>query len=597
MDTAQYEHVAIGLVAPIAVQDILRSAAVTGRAIEDLRVQLLGGFSVSVGSRLVDDAAWYLRKAKSLLKILALAPQHRLHREQIMEMLWPDLDSSAAANNLHKALHVARRVLEPSLPSKGSSSYLQLQQDFVMLVLPGASRIDAEAFALEAQAARLAQDPDVYEAALRLYAGDLLPEDRSEDWVAGRRETLKALQSSLLLELAALYERHDQVDKAIEALRQAVANDPVNEDAHMRLMRLLARTGQRSLALRHYRQLCEALRRDLDATPDPQIQALYQRILNGERESEQQTLPVPPATAPSLPARRVEGLPLIGRDQEIATLKEHVDRLLTGCGGLVLVRGEGGIGKSRLAAEARDYAARHRMLSLWGAASPHEGPFAHSPLAVALRAFAERATGADGTTQPAILARKLAGFVRAGDSPRGSELREGDRVSAEGRELTRAVEDFFSHLAATAPVLVVLDDLHLAGETTLDLLWHLAGAMRETPVLFVGTYRSDAADSDGPLARLVSHLQHERLASCLHLPRLSFSATVSMVMALLGGSVENIVFERVYALASGNPHYTAEAVQAMRGRGQLQVADGRWRLHLDTRLLPSSTFLRHPGKR
>ncbi len=85
-----------------------------GGAPETLRLWLLGGFKLSVGSRSIGEEEWHLRKAGSLLKVLALSPGHRLHREQAMELLWPDLDPEAALNNLHYALHVARRTLEPA---------------------------------------------------------------------------------------------------------------------------------------------------------------------------------------------------------------------------------------------------------------------------------------------------------------------------------------------------------------------------------------------------------------------------------------------------------------------------------------------------
>jgi hypothetical protein len=78
-----------------------------------LRIWLLGGFRVSVGRERIVDTRWRLRKARSLVKLLALAPGHRLHREQIIELLWPELTTDAAANQLRKALHEARRVLSP----------------------------------------------------------------------------------------------------------------------------------------------------------------------------------------------------------------------------------------------------------------------------------------------------------------------------------------------------------------------------------------------------------------------------------------------------------------------------------------------------
>jgi predicted ATPase len=92
-------------------------------------------------------------------------------------------------------------------------------------------------------------------------------------------------------------------------------------------------------------------------------------------------------------------------------------------------------------------------------------------------------------------------------------------------------------------------------------------------------------------------LAQEGFAVRMDLPPLSFLASCELVTALLSGPAEQAALERVYTLAAGNPHYTQEAVQAMRGRGQLREADGRWHLEIDTAILPGSNFLRRHGKR
>ncbi|MBI3967531.1 MAG: hypothetical protein HY329_17990 [Chloroflexi bacterium] len=160
---------------------------------DDLRIQLLGGLQVRVGPRPVHESEWRLRKTKSLVKLLALACGHQLHREQLMELLWPEQDPDAAANNLHKALYAARRALEPHLAPATPSVYLHLQGDLLVLRSPGPLWIDVDAFAQAAAEARRAGKPRAYLEALQLYTGDLLPEDRYEDWAAGRREELQAL--------------------------------------------------------------------------------------------------------------------------------------------------------------------------------------------------------------------------------------------------------------------------------------------------------------------------------------------------------------------------------------------------------------------
>jgi DNA-binding SARP family transcriptional activator len=89
-----------------------------GEAPETMRIRLLGDFEVSAGTRTIAKSSWRLRKAAGLVKLLALAEGHRLHRERVMDLLWPDLGTKAASNNLRGALHAARRILDPSTASR-----------------------------------------------------------------------------------------------------------------------------------------------------------------------------------------------------------------------------------------------------------------------------------------------------------------------------------------------------------------------------------------------------------------------------------------------------------------------------------------------
>src|SRR5215218_10192340 len=126
-----------------------------GGALQTLRIWLLSGFRVSVGSRSIGDQVWHLRKAQSLLKVLALAEGHRLHREQVMELLWPDLAPKVARNNLRYALHVARRTLEPpALANSPTSRYLHLRDKQLTLCPDSPLWVDVEAFEEAAATAR-----------------------------------------------------------------------------------------------------------------------------------------------------------------------------------------------------------------------------------------------------------------------------------------------------------------------------------------------------------------------------------------------------------------------------------------------------------
>src|SRR5918998_4024728 len=246
----------------------------TTGGLESVRVWLLGRFRVSVGTRReVQPGEWHLRKAASLVKLLALAQGQQLHREQVMEWLWPELGRKAASNNLRQTLHAARRALDRA----DGSRYLTSEGELLVLSPAGEIWVDAEAFEEAAITARRSGDPAAYRAAIELYAGELLPEDRYEEWAETRRQELRRTFLSLLVELAGLYEERgveEELEPAIQALRRALAEEPSNEEAHVGLMRLHARSGRSGEALRQYVRLSEALSSGLGAEPSTSTRAL-----------------------------------------------------------------------------------------------------------------------------------------------------------------------------------------------------------------------------------------------------------------------------------------------------------------------------------
>jgi DNA-binding SARP family transcriptional activator len=195
----------------------------TSRSLEAVRIRLLGGFSVSVGSRTIQEGVWRLRKVAALVKLLALAPGHRLHREQIMDALWPDLGTKAASNNLRRVLHSARKTLDPAV----SSRYLASEEGWVALCPTGTLWADVEAFEEAAVTARREREPASYRVAIELYDGELLPADRYEEWAEDRRQELRRLDVALLVELADIYEQRGEYGAAIEALTTVTAEASV----------------------------------------------------------------------------------------------------------------------------------------------------------------------------------------------------------------------------------------------------------------------------------------------------------------------------------------------------------------------------------
>ena len=115
---------------------------------------LLGQFRVVVNGRLVTQRQWTRRKPALLVKLVALQPHHQIHREQLIELLWPDSDPEAGSNNLHKAIHLARHALEPELKSAADSHFILTRGQQIILSAPGTLYIDVEEFESEARTAR-----------------------------------------------------------------------------------------------------------------------------------------------------------------------------------------------------------------------------------------------------------------------------------------------------------------------------------------------------------------------------------------------------------------------------------------------------------
>jgi predicted ATPase len=172
-------------------------------------VTLLGGFAAEAGGAPVPDSAWRLRKAKELVKLLALADGHRLHREQAMDALWPDRGIDSAANNLNQAVHAARRAL-------GSEAITLLDG-----VLRLEAEVDVEVFEHAAADAGRERTAQACRRAIALYGGELLPENRYEEWASVERERLADLHAELEEVLAEL---GDQGGAARPVLRSLPGN-------------------------------------------------------------------------------------------------------------------------------------------------------------------------------------------------------------------------------------------------------------------------------------------------------------------------------------------------------------------------------------
>jgi DNA-binding SARP family transcriptional activator len=303
-----------------------------------VRIRLLGGFEVTVAGRPVAADAWRLRKAKTLVKLLALASGQRMHRGA----LWRSCGRTATGRRppttctrrCTSHARARRRLRRPVRPPRRRRAAVRRRRPW----------LDTDAFEAACLRARQTRDPQDYRAAAALYRGDLLPEDRFEDWAEGPRERLRESHLGLLVEYAEVLSGRGEHAQVVEVAGAVVAADPVHEGAHRTLMAALAASGRRYEALASFDRLREALAEEYAADPEPATRRLYRRLL---------TSGDPPAGGAAggraragQDAPRPEQTSFVGRRRELAEVEQALRRTR-----LLTLTGPGGAGKTRLAYE------------------------------------------------------------------------------------------------------------------------------------------------------------------------------------------------------------------------------------------------------
>lgn len=512
-----------------------------------VRIALLGRFEVSIDADEVDAGAWTRRHATQLVQLLALAPGRHLHREQVMDALWPDVPLADAGPRLHKAAHYARRAL-------GDPGSVVLTGDQVHL-LPGQD-VDVDAVAFEAAAvdALRRQDAEAAGTAADLYDGDLLPDDRYDAWVDEPRERLRMLH----LDVLRLAGRWADLARA----------EPADEQAHVELARTAAAAGDLPAALRHVERLERALRRELGTGPSRAVVALRERLRAAVDRA---------GTTTGRPRDR-DGV--VGRDREVARLERLLAEVHQGRGQALFVSGPQGIGTSTilLCLERRAVALGMRVGT--GTAAPVDAPWPYAPVLEALSDLCRRHPALlDGLEDPAQdeLRRALA----------GRDL-EWDGRSSHQRLYVAAAELLRLAAAGEGAVLVV-DDLDQADDASLQLLHYLARATAGDRVLVATAHRPEAS---GSVARMRSSLLARDQATTLDLRPLSDEAATALVRRHVQ---DDAVVHALLQAAGGVPYVLVESARAAaRGdqdplRALLPDADGA-REVLDVAALLGTTF-------
>ncbi|MCK6619042.1 MAG: AAA family ATPase [Calditrichia bacterium] len=540
-------------------------------------MSLLGGFCLCLGEREISEAAFQSRKALNLIKLLSIAPKHQLHRDQILDTLWPSLEPLSASAQLYKAIHYARKVFESADQTIDAESILQFHKEILSLTAPDGVHTDVNAFRNLVQEARRTDSLKDYHRAVACYGGDLLPADLYERWTEELRESLRLTLIELLLESGQKSVRAGYLADAADAFRRALSIDQLNENAHQGLMRVFALQGTRSQALHQYKRCCEIFSRELDITPSLETTKLYEDIRDGK------IVPGASFSIKKAPLTSTVQLPkfapLIGRQEELKAASNALDLLSQGKGSVLIVEGMAGIGKTRLAQEFYQLSQRRGFITMLGCAYEEKNELPYSPVVEALRMAINQFGGIppSGKNSVHLLPAELtAGIPEFPAIPAISVIEE--EMAARGY-LFAGLLRFLKAVAAEAPVVMILEDLHLADDGTLNLFMYLARNTADFPFLLLGTFRSGEIETSSSLAGLLSSLNRGQIAKRLALPPLSKEQHQKLLAQNLArGEIDVQLAAEIFSYTEGNPLFAIEMLDQLKKAGKIELKEGTWKL-------------------
>jgi DNA-binding SARP family transcriptional activator len=496
-----------------------------------LRVYLLGRFEVVRADAPIPPHAWRRRRPADLLKLVALAPGRALTREQAVDALWPDKDPASGANNLHRALYDLRQIL--------GGRWVDIERGTVTL-RPDVW-VDVDVF----ERAVGEGGREGWTLAVALYRGDLSPEDPESAWLQARRAVLRGRFAEAAFPLARAAAAEGDVQLAIPLLRRVLAVDPAEEEAHRLLVRLLAENGRRAEALRQL-DACEVALRAAGLSPSEETRRLRAAVQRGEVGPAQARPPV--ADGARRAARRLLGTtdppPVRGRGPLLLLLEALVEE---GAGALVLL-GERGVGTTRLAVEGARLAQARGAAVLCGIGGVPPG-VPNALFQDVLREHARLDPAAPDPLAPA--------------APPGSVAGEDVRLA-----ILEGVERSLVAAAEGRPIFLLLDDLHLADESSLGVVHLLARRAKALRLMLVGTVSEEAVRAGTPIQMALAHLDCGRLARGVRVPRLGLSGTREQVHDLLGATASEATVLQIHRATDGSPLLVEELARAQRESGQ-----------------------------
>jgi len=512
-----------------------------------LQAQLLGAFRLIYDNTAVTGIN--SARLQSLLAFLLVHADSPQARQQVAFLFWPDTAEAQARNNLRQFVFQLRQTLPDS------DRFLQVDTNTIFWKRDEKQIIDVWLFK------RALKDADLYnqrgdqslqrvalEKAVSVYQGDLLP-GCYDDWIEPDREGLRLQSQNAHRKLMQLLEMKSEYTLALTIGQQLLGLDPLDEGTYVTLIRLHALNGDLSGARRVYQNAVEILQRELDVEPGETLRSTYERLqdvsqaISLQGENNRST---------------VVSFKLVGRQFEWQQLQAAWKHVVNGNAHLVLITGEAGIGKSRLAEELFYWVMRQGFATAYSRSYGVEGRLSLGPVIDLLRSgnIRPHIASLDNVwkTEIARLLPEL--LVEHPALVRPMPISEYGQRQLFFEALARAIH------SSQHPLLLWIDDLHWADQETLEWLHFLLRFEPHADLLILGTARSEESPPEHPLSLMARQLRLEEKISTIELSPLDAAETAKLASQVQEYPLEDRDTLRLFRETEGNPLFVVETVRA-----------------------------------
>ncbi len=546
-------------------------------------ISLLGPFHVRRNGSDLNATGWP-RRAGSLLRLLAVTPQRRRPREEIVDLFWPEASPETGGSNLRSAIQLLRQSLQAVEP------YGVLSQKGWVALNPEYEWItDLDRFWEVARSIREAEPNDsVLAEAAGIYRGEMLPDDRYEDWAVALREDVKREWREICLTASEGLRSRDREEESVGWLRRQLDVEPLDEETLQRYIVHLGTLGRRTEALKAFHSFEVLLQSELDVEPEPATIATVAQ-LRAPFPVDQPTSELPTEDESRVPLdvtpryRLSTDGPFTGREAELSRLLDTTSGAPTGRSRMLLISAEPGMGKTRLLAELTSRLQATLPLPpliLAGGAYLQEGRLPYGPIRDALADYiltqpesilAAQIEGLDSNLLrilPEIRERLVLSVDRGASPFDNSDQRLG---------LFWSVSRFLERISAARPVVLLLDDLQWADESTLQLLHFITrrpkDAAGESTWVVVGACRPDssviqALSSEAAKPRDPSE---SRAVQVIELQPLDLPEVKVLASELLEAAPSDELVRDLLGKSGGNPLFVSQMTALLQREGALEL--------------------------